>query len=89
MVAQLDVDTGPPRPGGEGEGGGEVNICTPDIPAAYAHYQSLGFGCSETIEGDEHELYAAWMYRKQTVHDVAFTGGAGPRLHHLGVATHA
>jgi catechol 2,3-dioxygenase len=64
------------------------NICTPDIPAAYAHYRSLGFGCSETIEGDEHELYAAWMYRKQTVHDVAFTGGAGPRLHHIGVATH-
>ncbi|KUF13231.1 3,4-dihydroxyphenylacetate 2,3-dioxygenase [Streptomyces silvensis] len=64
------------------------NICTPDIPAAYAHYQALGFGCSETIEGDEHELYAAWMYRKQTVHDVAFTGGAGPRLHHVGVATH-
>ncbi|MEU2062541.1 3,4-dihydroxyphenylacetate 2,3-dioxygenase [Streptomyces sp. NPDC013455] len=64
------------------------NLCTPDIPAAYAHYRSLGFGCSETIEGDEHELYAAWMYRKQTVHDVAFTGGTGPRLHHLGVATH-
>ncbi|WEV23819.1 3,4-dihydroxyphenylacetate 2,3-dioxygenase [Streptomyces sp. 71268] len=64
------------------------NICTPDIPAAYAHYEALGFGCSETIEGDEHELYAAWMYRKQTVHDVAFTGGAGPRLHHVGVATH-
>ncbi|MER8223551.1 3,4-dihydroxyphenylacetate 2,3-dioxygenase [Streptomyces sp. NPDC094143] len=64
------------------------NICTPDVPAAYAHYKSMGFGCSETIEGDEHELYAAWMYRKQTVHDVAFTGGAGPRLHHLGVATH-
>lgn len=64
------------------------NICTPDIPAAYAHYESLGFGCSETIEGDDHELYAAWMYRKQTVHDVAFTGAAGPRLHHVGVATH-
>jgi catechol 2,3-dioxygenase len=64
------------------------NICTPDVPAAHAHYKSLGFGCSETIEGDEHELYAAWMYRKQTVHDVAFTGGAGPRLHHLGLATH-
>jgi 3,4-dihydroxyphenylacetate 2,3-dioxygenase len=64
------------------------NVCTPDIPAAYAHYTSLGFGCSETIEGDEHEMYAAWMYRKQSVHDVAFTGGAGPRLHHLGMATH-
>ncbi|TDD93042.1 3,4-dihydroxyphenylacetate 2,3-dioxygenase [Actinomadura rubrisoli] len=64
------------------------NICTPDIPAAYEHYRSLGFGCSETIEGDQHELYAAWMFRKQTVHDVAFTGGAGPRLHHIGMATH-
>lgn len=63
------------------------NIVVPDIPAAYRHYESLGFGCSETIE-DEHELYAAWMYRKQTVHDVAFTGGAGPRMHHIGMATH-
>jgi catechol 2,3-dioxygenase len=62
------------------------NVCVPDIPAAYAYYTSLGFGCSETIEGDERELYAAWMYRKQTVHDVAFTSGAGPRLHHLGLA---
>ena len=64
------------------------NICTPDVPAAYRHYTALGFGCSETIEGDAHELYAAWMFRKQTVHDVAFTGAAGPRLHHLGVAVH-
>lgn len=63
------------------------NIVVPDIAKAYQHYSSLGFGCSETIE-DEIEMYAAWMYRKQTVHDVAFTGGAGPRLHHLGLATH-
>ena len=63
------------------------NIVVPDIPAAYAHYESLGFGCSETIE-DEHQMYAAWMFRKQTVHDVAFTAGSGPRLHHLGFATH-
>lgn len=63
------------------------NISVPDIPAAFRHYSSLGFGCSETIE-DEHQMYAAWMYRKQTVHDVAFTGGAGPRLHHLGFFAH-
>jgi catechol 2,3-dioxygenase len=63
------------------------NIVVPNIDAAYTHYRGLGFGCSETIE-DEHEMYAAWMYRKQTVHDVAFTAGAGPRLHHLGLATH-
>jgi catechol 2,3-dioxygenase len=63
------------------------NICVPDVPAAYRHYASLGFGLSETIE-DGQTLYAAWMYRKQTVHDVAFTGGAGPRLHHLGFFAH-
>jgi hypothetical protein len=33
-------------------------------------------------------MYAAWMFRKQTVHDVAFTGGDGPRLHHLGFFAH-
>ncbi len=63
------------------------NICVPDVPVAYEHYKSLGFGLSETIE-DGQTLYAAWMYRKQTVHDVAFTGGAGPRLHHLGFFAH-
>src|ERR1700678_3859412 len=44
-------------------------------------YRSLGFGLSETIE-DGDTLYAAWMFRKQPVHDAAFTGGDGPRLHH-------
>ena len=63
------------------------NICVPDVPRAYEYYSDLGFGLSETIE-DGQTLYAAWMYRKQTVHDVAFTGGAGPRLHHLGFFAH-
>jgi catechol 2,3-dioxygenase-like lactoylglutathione lyase family enzyme len=63
------------------------NISVPDVPRAYSYYSSLGFGLSETIE-DSSTLYAAWMYRKQTVHDVAFTGGAGPRLHHLGFFAH-
>jgi 3,4-dihydroxyphenylacetate 2,3-dioxygenase len=63
------------------------NICVPDVPAAYRYYSDLGFGLSETIE-DGQTLYAAWMYRKQSVHDVAFTGGAGPRLHHLGFFAH-
>jgi catechol 2,3-dioxygenase len=63
------------------------NIVVPDVLFAYEYYRSLGFGLSETIE-DSQTLYAAWMYRKQTVHDVAFTGGAGPRLHHLGFFAH-
>ena len=63
------------------------NIVVSDVRAAYQHYRSLGFGLSETIE-DAQTLYAAWMFRKQTVHDVAFTGGEGPRLHHLGFFAH-
>ena len=63
------------------------NVVVPDVRAAYEHYRSLGFGLSETIE-DSSTLYAAWMFRKQTVHDVAFTGGDGPRLHHLGFSAH-
>jgi len=63
------------------------NLCVPDVTAACRQYASLGFGLSETIE-DGQTLYAAWMFRKQTVHDVAFTGGAGPRLHHLGFFAH-
>jgi catechol 2,3-dioxygenase len=63
------------------------NIVVPDVRAAYDYYRSLGFGLAETIEDGE-TLYAAWMFRKQTVHDVAFTGGEGPRLHHLGFFAH-
>ena len=54
--------------------------------AAFEYYTSLGFGLSETIEDlSDGTLFAAWMFRKQTVHDVAFTLGAGPMLHHVGV----
>jgi 3,4-dihydroxyphenylacetate 2,3-dioxygenase len=63
------------------------NIVVPSVLTAFEHYRSLGFGCSETIEGGS-TLYAAWMYRKQTVHDVAFTSGRGPRFHHVGFFSH-
>jgi 3,4-dihydroxyphenylacetate 2,3-dioxygenase len=64
------------------------NIVTPDVPAAVAYYEGLDFAVSEDIEDDEATVYAAWMHRKSTVHDVALTGGAGPRLHHIAFATH-
>ncbi|WP_163509255.1 3,4-dihydroxyphenylacetate 2,3-dioxygenase [Fodinicola acaciae] len=63
------------------------NVLTPDVPAAEAYYRALGFGVSETIE-DSDNLYAAWLFRKQTVHDIALTNGDGPRLHHLAFAAH-
>jgi catechol 2,3-dioxygenase len=64
------------------------NVVTPDVPAAIAYYEDLGFKVSEDIEDDEQTVYAAWMYRKATVHDVALTGGDGPRMHHIAFATH-
>jgi catechol 2,3-dioxygenase len=63
------------------------NVLTPDVRAANDYYTGLGFGVSETIEDDDGTLYATWLYRKQTVHDVALTGGDGPRLHHVAFAT--
>jgi len=65
-----------------------INLVTDDVQALYEWYTELGFGLSETIEDDDGTLYATWMFRKQTVHDVAFTGGEGPRLHHLGFFAH-
>lgn len=64
-----------------------VNIATPDVALAHRLYTELGFGLSETIEDrSTGTLYAAWMFRKQTVHDMAFTLGRGPMLHHVAFA---
>ena len=67
---------------------GSITSTSPSTtrPPRTTYYESLGFRCSETIE-DEHRLYAAWMHRKPSVHDVAMTGGASPRLHHIGFFT--
>lgn len=64
------------------------NVLVPDVKAARRHYAQLGFRVSETIEDSQENLYAAWMYRKPTVHDIALTGGDGPRLHHVAFAAH-
>ncbi|WP_329047086.1 3,4-dihydroxyphenylacetate 2,3-dioxygenase [Amycolatopsis sp. NBC_01488] len=64
------------------------NLDTPDVAAARTYYQGLGFRVSEDIQDADGTLYAAWMFRKPTVHDVALTGGDGPRLHHIAFASH-
>jgi len=64
------------------------NVMTPDVEAARAYHEALGFTVSEDIQDSEGTTYAAWMYRKPTVHDVALTGGDGPRMHHIAFATH-
>ena len=64
-----------------------INLVTDDVEASYRWYSDLGFGLSETIEDtNTGQLFATWMFRKQTVHDVATTQGSSPRLHHLAFA---
>jgi catechol 2,3-dioxygenase len=63
------------------------NIMLPDARSAYDWYvDGLGFGCTEVTEteGKKPEIWAAWLRRKHTCHDIALTTGLGPRVHHAG-----
>jgi len=63
-----------------------VNCFTPDAQASYDFYNTLGFRTTEYTETeDSKQIWAVWMQRKGNVHDLAFTNGRGPRLHHIGV----
>jgi len=64
------------------------NCQAPNVQAAYDWWTKvMGFWCSEyTVSDDEPErLWAAWLHRKQNVHDLALMNGIGPRLHHVGM----
>ena len=59
------------------------NCFVPDVDAAADFYNEIGFRVTEYTEDSESQrLWAAWMHRKGGVHDMAFTNGLGPRLHH-------
>jgi catechol 2,3-dioxygenase len=62
---------------------------TPDVQASYDFYTDIGFRLTEYTETDDADprLWAVWLHRKGNVHDLAFTNGSGPRLHHIGVWT--
>ena len=66
-----------------------LNCFTPDVQASYDFYAELGFRLTEYSETDgiDPQLWAVWLHRKGNVHDLAFTNGAGPRLHHVGFWT--
>lgn len=67
-----------------------INCFTPDVQVSYDFYNEIGFRLTEYTETDDSEdprLWAVWMHRKGNVHDLAFTNGRGPRLHHIGVWT--
>jgi 3,4-dihydroxyphenylacetate 2,3-dioxygenase len=66
-----------------------INCFTPDVEASYDFYSDIGFRLTEYTETDDADpkLWAVWMHRKGNVHDIAFTNGVGPRLHHIGLWT--
>jgi Lactoylglutathione lyase and related lyases len=60
------------------------NCFSPDVDASVAFYSEFGFRVTEYTEDEESKkLWAAWMHRKGGVHDMAFTNGTGPRMHHV------
>jgi len=61
------------------------NVFSPELQDAVDFYAMLGFRMTEYTEEDGKggRIIAAWMHRKGNVHDLAFTNGRGPRLHHL------
>jgi catechol 2,3-dioxygenase len=60
------------------------NCFSPDVDASARFYSSMGFRLTEyTEDSASGALWAAWLHRKGGVHDIAFTNGIGPRLHHI------
>jgi len=60
-----------------------ANMFSADVDASVEFYTKMGFRTTEyTEDAESGQVWAAWMHRKGGVHDVAFTNGRGPRLHH-------
>ena len=60
------------------------NMFSPNVDESVAFYSKIGFRVTEYTEDEETgALWAAWMHRKGSVHDLAFTNGIGPRMHHV------
>ena len=60
------------------------NCFSTDVDASVAFYNDMGFRVTEYTEDEESKkLWAAWLHRKGGVHDMAFTNGKGPRVHHI------
>jgi catechol 2,3-dioxygenase len=60
------------------------NLFSANVDEAVKFYGDMGFRVTEyTADEETGRTWAAWMHRKGGVHDIAFTNGTGPRLHHL------
>jgi catechol 2,3-dioxygenase len=60
------------------------NCFSTNVDESVAFWNEIGFRVTEyTEDAETGRLWAAWMHRKGGVHDMAFTNGRGPRLHHV------
>ncbi len=60
------------------------NLFASDVDASARFYSDIGFRVTEyTEDAATGRNWAIWMHRKGGVHDIAFTNGTGPRLHHV------
>ena len=60
------------------------NVFSTSVDESVAFYGDFGFRCTEYTEDEESKkLWAAWVHRKGGIHDIAFTNGVGPRMHHI------
>ena len=60
------------------------NCFVPNVDDAVAFWGEMGFRVTEYTEDETSgRLWAAWTQRKGGVHDIAFTNGTGPKLHHI------
>lgn len=61
-----------------------VNLFSSSVNESVDFYNDMGFRTTEFTEDEASgDIWAAWMHRKGGVHDIAFTNGKGPRLHHM------
>ena len=59
-------------------------VVTHDVQAATDYWTSLGMRIAEYTAADgTDELWGTWMEVKGNTHDLVFTNGRGPRLHHF------
>ncbi|NHT16099.1 3,4-dihydroxyphenylacetate 2,3-dioxygenase [Cellulomonas sp. IC4_254] len=59
-------------------------VVTHDVQAATDFWTGLGMRMSEyTAKDGTDELWGSWMEVKGNTHDLVFTNGRGPRLHHF------
>jgi catechol 2,3-dioxygenase len=61
-----------------------VQVAASDIQRVFDFYAALGFRLTEyTARDGTDELWGVWLARKGNPHDIVFSNGRGPRLHHF------